>query len=608
MRSSSRGARGSRFQLGWLGWIACFAFCCSVSARALEAPALIPDDVGLCIDCDHLFDVSQRFLDSEFYVRLEQVPELKKLVDAFIRKPQKTGMFLASALNMTNQEFGNAMFHGRTMMGVWPGDFSNIEESRMLLIAETRDADFARQMVAALRANLDKSRRTDFELSSQNHAGRDYVLGRGTRGKQRFEVVLAQLDALVILSSSDSIMRRSLELASEPPDADGSVGNMPTYRAAMARLRTDAQVSVFVNPGPWTTLVDEQLAKLSGEPVDHFIRGIVGDAWKAADYWVSSANLEPNLSIESFMHFDSERLTDRLRTVGQTFGGASNFLRRVPPDAVIALSNHIDLRALVAMFLDVNNEQIDDARDLASNLFLGLDPIDDVLAHLGPDVGVYFVPSSPAGPPGELERVTGLQIRQPKIENGEPTVAQALDGALRTGLELGAVANDDVGGVDGEAAESSPPEITIETIDDVRVTTVTGFESLPEGDTLSYSVLPDYLLIGTSRDRVVKQANRQPSDEFLQQSRFRELLSARIGEPSHVLYFDGPALRSFLSSHEAELAKLLSRVRGQGNHEARSNLQVITDLAALGETILVAASLSDQGLAVSIGVSTDRAE
>lgn len=579
----------------------------AIGAQASDLAAFVPDDVGMTIEGAELYPAANRFLDSELYRRLSAVPALQKLLQSNLDRPRAVGNLLAAELGMSIDEFGNQLLGKQALLGVWPGKLDDVDPSRMLVLVETQDARFAARVTAKLNESFETA--LPGSTKKRDCAGLTYTLARVADGDKMFEVAFATVGVVNMLSGNEAILRKALELGAKQAQGFASLQESPSYAKAIARLKSDATVKIFVNPRPWDPTILKRLdpPKNKKTPDEELlVRRAASQAWQAAEYWAMSADLEPHFSLESFMHFDPETAPLQVRELGQMFSGKAEFLQHIPGDAALAFAGRIDLAHFAAMLYDSPQaermENLDQVREMSRGLFMGLDLFDDVIARLGPDVGFYMAPLDDApredGKKSPVEWVGAARMPRKPYAQGEPDLEAALDSGLRTAMMLSA-------SVENADQDEPVAQVVDSHKNGVKLTSLEGVEKLPSGLVATYGFADGFLFGGTTASAVGRCLGVAPQDSLANNPDYKRLANERLDEPGQVLFMNCRALRKILTTNPKFIVDFISNLRNRPRAEVEESLAIVTQLTELGETIVFASKIEDSGLAFSLDVSVE---
>ncbi|MGD9645900.1 MAG: hypothetical protein AB7U73_09315 [Pirellulales bacterium] len=627
----------------------------AVPCRAVDLAALVPDDVGMCFLARDLADHGGRFFGSELFRRLMAFEPAGEFLEEYANRPRLVGELLAGKLGIPRAEFGDKLFGQRSMLAIWPDEFRSAEDSRLLFLTETNDPEFTQRVVDAFCETLNQPG-VLVRAEDVSHAGARYSVRVIRRGERRLEICLAAVDNVFLLASGESLMRQALELRSKPQPAPRSLAAYAPYLAARQRHQADSPLSLIILPKRWLDLVTERLDDDDGQPYEAKAKQAVLDGWRVADYWVFAIRTGDRLSLESYLHFDPERRPDWLDQMARGPDEQATFLDHVPADAVVAYAGQLNVSEIGYLILvgaasgdGFKLGNLDDIRKATSGMMMGLDPIDDILPAMGPDVGFFISRTQPPNPvaasfpsdrnaerdkpddgnddeeddeddeddaerrqadsgsdldvkpPTWLEMVVGVRTNRRPAGDKRPEVETALDNGLRTMMILAA-------GAENAKRGQRTAQVAVTRLGDLKFTTLSGLEQMPSGMDLTYTFTDDFFVGGLSLGTVKRSASLSQADSLAAQPRFRRLLDDSAGQPGQLLYIDCLALRKMLAQDPDRLFQTFSPFREMTQAKAREAQDLIEQLLSLTDTFLLTARVEGTGLSISLAIDSPSPE
>jgi hypothetical protein len=558
-----------------------------------------------------------------------------KFFEEYVNRPRLIQFALAAKMGITPDELNRKLMGQRSLLAIWPEEFRSAEDSQLLFLTETNDADpgFAPKVIDAFCAALDQPG-VLVRADDVTYAGAEYRVRVIRRGDKRLEVCLAAVDDVFMLASGERLMRQALDIRAKQPEAGRSLAQLKPYIEARQRQQADTALSCIILPQRWLDLVTERLDDDEGEPsYEASAKKVVLDSWRVADYWVFAIRAGNRLSFESYLHFDPERKPEWLAEMAGSTPAATNFLDHVPADAVVAYSGLLDVPEIGHMMLigaasgdGIKLGNVEEMRQATRGLMMGLDPIDDILPAMGPDVGFFIsrtapLPPSPAvtdgaadedeaddndedkpaAKPTWLEMVVGVRTNPRPAGDKRPDVKMALDNGLRTTMVLAA-------GVENAKRGKNSAKVAVTRAGDIKLTTLSGLEQVPAGMDLTYTFVGDYFLGGLSLGTVRRSATLEQADSLAATPRFRRLFDDSIGPPGQLLYIDCLALRDMLGQDPDLLYQTFSPFREMTQEKAREAQKLVIQLLSLTDTLLLSARVEGTGLNISLAFDSPEPE
>ena len=600
-----------------------------VPARAVDLATLVPDDIGMCFEARDLPSQSKLFFNSELFRRLMEFSPTAEFLEDYVNRPRLIQVALAAKMGVSPDELNRKLMGKRSLLAIWPEQFRSAEDSQLLFLTETDDAgpQFARKLIDAFCDALDQPG-VLVRADDVAYAGAEYRVRVIRRGDKRLEVCLAAIDDVFVLASGETLIRQALDIRAKQPAAGASLAQLAPYVEARQRQQADTALCCIIFPQRWLDLVTDRLDDDEGEPsYEASAKKVVLDSWRVADYWVFAIRAGNRLSFESYLHFDPQRKPDWLEEMAGSTPGETNFLDHVPADAVVAYSGLLDVPEIGHLMLigaasgdGLKLGNLDEMRQATRGLMMGLDPIDDILPAMGPDVGFFVSRTAPLPPPSPvaaaddadasdkpaakptwLEMVVGVRANPRPAGDKRPDVKMALDNGLRTTMVLAA-------GVENAKRGKNSAKVAVTRAGDTKLTTLSGLEQVPSGMDLTYTFVGDYFLGGLSLGTVRRSATLQQADSLAATPRFRRLFDESVGPPGQLLYIDCLALRSMLAQDPDLLYQTFSPFREMTPEAARDAQKLVVQLLSLTDTLLLTARVEGTGLNISLAFDSPEPE
>lgn len=608
MRSSKAALAGC-----WGKFIAAFsvallAFGSAVQAEAPESlVSLVPSDAGVCVELNNLAEHGEQFQSGQFFRRLEAFPPVAEFTGEY-SKPFKLVLDrIANHLGETTESFLKKIFGQQVVLGAWPAaDGGSIDDSPGLILMDAQDADLLGRTIKLLSQGMPvEGEAAPPELT---HAGLPYHMRRTGEGESQKYVYMTALESIGILTNSETVMQSVLELYSGEETTVEGIDSLALYREARSRVPRESTITAFTSPKRWNSqellseIVDEGLA-----PSDHELRRLLNAVWQASSYSITGIQLGEEVRLSGFLHVDQQLLEDSQKQVLASLRGDATFMDRVPREAILAASGNIDIAALVQGMLaergDAEEGDLDAVRNLTRGMFLGLDLFDEVLPALGPQFGIYLVPEdTPEGEEGIAPAwVAGVQT-QATGEGDEPSVSEALQNGLKTLMNLAA------GFLKEQGQDPAEVRVTTTMVDGVAVTSLEGVKLWPEYVVATVAAADDFVMLGTSREAVIKSLRVEPQDSLGQCERFRKAMAAGLERPSQVIYIDCERMREVIENNGEAVVNTVVQTRRLDEDTARRSLDQLNGVIALADHLLAAVRFEDAGIAYGVTFTMDSVE
>ena len=321
---------------------------CVIADDDVAPLSLVSDRAAVCLEIPRIEANWLQFQRSQLMTRLKQFAPIERLlagagfqklaqVEEHVRRT--TGKTLSEQLLRTCSEALVVAIYipeGRSPQGV--------------LIAQARDADALRQTLQAW--SLLEPRH---ESQVKEHRGHPYT--RRAKSATSTEVVYyATFDRTVALSDQERLIHEVIELHASGVRkavvaADGARGlvDAPLYPANRSRLPGDAVAYLFVNTRMWDRVVDEAIAK---SPDARWIQPAVRQIAAVA----AALRLNDEVVIDLVVDVTGGPLPSGWRAfVAGTVGGG-DWSRRIPRDAILAVSSRMEIAPLIQGWLAISTD------------------------------------------------------------------------------------------------------------------------------------------------------------------------------------------------------------------------------------------------------------
>jgi len=570
---------------------------------------LVPDDVGLSIEIHRPLEAIDRLERSPLARRLRFLGPLNTWQSQYAPRLEAIGKFLGQRLSMDPRHLGNQLLGDHLVIAVWQ-DLREEEKSRErsaapfgrgMILFQARDAELL-EMAAAVLRGMGPSRPDGDGVQQRRHADVEYSVRTLRNGPHRAEICMATIGTIAIVTSDESLMRRSLDLHAGRPGA-GSLADSDDYQNAARRWSPQTTVKVFLEPRHWDDEVLEEVTRTIDEATqlnDELAAEVTADLWGASRYWCFSAKLSEPFVVDAYLSIDRSKLSEAGAVVLQSMTGEAEFARRVPASAVLAFAGRIDIKQMASLLFSAGEEEdeprIENLRTAAQADLLGLDLFDEVLTLMGPDTGSFLIPAKSGGPPNWA---MGVRTRSRDADDPRPGVQEALDNGLRQAMTA-AVAE--------AAKRGTQGRVEISEVGTTRFTELVGLDTsewrLPE----VYAFQDDYFYVGDAPETILQSIELSTEQSLAESAQVKRLLSPLVDAPSQLLYVDSAGLRRLLDGKPEALIRIFTTLQPVDPAALRSNLTALVPLIGLADRLVVAAQVDNEGVALSFGLEIVSAE
>lgn len=565
--------------------------------------ALVPADVGLCIETDRLAEHVARFTSGPLFDRLAHFPPLTHWVGQNGAKIGMAQSEFRKRLGASPAEVCTGILGGRTLFAVWPPSGENTDGPALLLV-EVQDRGLLKRVLdhfVALQRDVGKWKNT----STLEHAGLQCQVHVFTAEENRRQLYLTAVDDLAIAANDESLIRDALALTASAEGPRGALASLPGYAAAGQRLSPQTAVRLFVNPRPWDAGLLADWKRKPPESQDAQFQKFVIDTWKATDYLVAGLELGSQARLESFAAWRTADLPPAVREAAESVSGGAAFAERIPSDALAAVAGRIDWGRLVWRFALPRRSADQTGDERGDEVVPGISGdwlLPASLAHgVGPDFGAYLA-LHPAEAAGEHESrlpvdfVAGLQTRPLEPGDGRPSLAKLAEPVVHSLLTSTVAATN---------AQTAHPAASLESIelDGIAMTTVAGLRgprSRPSA--AAYAVVGDDFWLASSPAALRRAVGWSAADSLAAAAPFE-----RIKSPSHLFYVDLKGIRQLLASSPG-VVEFLATSKGLDRDAARRSFRELLAIGELADVVSAAARLDETGVAAALSIAANRSQ
>jgi hypothetical protein len=576
---------------------------------------LVGPDAGLCVEIPRLEETVTAFERGEFFQRLQRS---RIFADWQSGKEYRHARGIVTVIeNFTGKsfrQFFHDMFGRAVVVAVYaePG-----QQMSAIMLTETSSREALEGVIEGW--NRAEPQQTDaIEFAGQTYYRRT-CSANGGPGK--LVLFYCKLDRTLMLTDREEWIRRSLTLA-RATDPNESLLGLPAYQAARKSLQGNEAARAYVNPRAWDGVLgftDAQSSRSSapaGKSSAHPTSGTttaapqptalakaLEGAWRRCEWLALGLQVDRGIVVEAVARYSMDGITDRGRQWIRSMSGPADFLRLVPPDAMVVVAGRQAFGDLLKQLAPRNEAgALDSLRQVSRGLLLGLDPFEDVLPAFRENFGAYLVPRKDSKP-DELPLDGLVAAELPPAEaiiaprtgattsERQPSFRDALDNGLNIGLNLGAA-------YFNMRSTGKPAVVRTESSGPARTRWIDSLGPYQP----AYSLTSRFLVFATS-----PQAVRQ----FLS----REVSSAPGGGPptiaalakryfpteNQVIYIDTAAIRRFLVEHGRELVQHATRVRSISTGDANEVLTHFLDVASLFDSVFAAGRISEGSARLVVG-------
>lgn len=564
----------------------------AVAAEDVAPTQLVSDSAAVCLEVPHFEATWSKLQNSRLLERLREFPPVQRFlagtgfqkwnqIQAHVR--QSTGKSLSDHLLGS---FGESI-----VVAIYLPDGRPPEG---VLIGRARDAATLTQALQ-MWAQLDPQH----ESKSKVHLGQSYI--RRAKSANSSDVVYYTVfDRTIAISDQEGQIQRVIELhaATSRKVARSSLkplGDLPLFRSSRELQPRDAAAFLFLNTRVWDKVLDGELQK-SAE----------GKWLQSAFHQIAAVTVSLRLDEEVVVDIAADLRGAAMAPVWKRFvAGASSrggdWQRRIPAEAIMAISSRMETGPLVQAWLalnpDVRTEEFSRGRNFLKSLLLDRDLFTDVLPNTLRDWSISLISVDAAvseSSPVDLVGQVSLNSAQP---GAEVPLDRSLDNALQFGMNLLSGMLSHQRGTSGGlvVVKSTTSEAGVErTLDGLKVWSP------------GYRVSPQQLMVATSASALARV--QTPAAAAVRDSRLAACERRYFHSASQLVWLDAVRLRSILTTHSNWIAGQLEPASQDGRDRVLQHLSKLTEAATVVDAAFVAAKFDEDSVHFVFGAALDRSE
>lgn len=562
-----------------------------------ELRALIREDAALIVEVQDLEKQISLAKESEFVRRLKSSELHRTWIESrAFQNLTKSRTSIEKATKKPFEQLASELFGSAVVVALFRTGAGG--QCSAVLLTEADSVDV-----------LDESIRLWNEAETQesttlNHAGRNYVRRSRIRSDKEPELLYyAKLGRVFVLSDKEDLVRPVLELDAHrnSPGAAAavrSIADSDQFQRSQSAIEQKPAAIAYINPRAW----DEHFPLSENSSREE---RAIGQAWRRLDAVSLGFNLDQGPVFELHALYSPAGLTDEWRHSISRMQGRAEFLTRIPSDAVIAFAGRHDLPSLArlvaaAASAETDPEHWDSFRQVSRGLLLGLDLFDDVLPRFAPNYGGYGVAGNlqqtPETPP--LDLLVAFNI--PDAEhpaNSRPSLRDALDNGLNTGLNLAAAYLNSAGA-------KVPVVVKSEKQTGGVLRWIEKLGPLRPG----YALTGSHLAFATDAKLAERFVNALPTEEFARNPRLAHAVTRYFPNENQVAFVDVAALRILVANWQKQLNAPSRASESIPADDIAARVKRFLDVAGLVDSAFAAGHIAPDHVRLIIGGVVDPAD
>jgi hypothetical protein len=445
----------------------------------------MPQGVAAVAVLEDLDGFISRIEQSEAVKRLRKAKLLNAAVEAEVfRRWTEFDKVMQSKIGVGVDVLRRDVFGLSVALGYCPKGSEGRNETGLFLV-RARSAERLDELLQSL------FRLHGAEPPRRSHKGVEYWTSKEGERKQ----FLLTLGPIGLLTDDEEAVRRVIQTAKGDP----SWATDPVFTLMRKSTPTGALVSVYVI----ARNLDPALKDKPGPtPAEARIQETAESLWRSVDWASWTLQLESELSMGLHASIDPAKLP---KSMTQVAAASTNPIpTQGLANAVGSLAANVDLAWVAELLGQVAVES--DPKGAAEggrfvrSLFMGVDPMKDLVPHVGPRFGLSILENGDKLP-GAVAAVELRNVKSPgSLVEPDELVEQALRfAALVLAFEAGKNTGDEW-------------KLRMEAVDGARVHVATGGKSLPEGFEPCFTVHNGWVLFATSPDAVKRAMTSKTRD------------------------------------------------------------------------------------------------
>lgn len=401
-----------------------------------------------------------------------------------------------------------------------------------------------------------------------------------TRQHRSETTVLTTIGPILAIAQNASPIEGILDRVGKP--TSGSVLASERFVRARAETPKDAAALAYFNPQAWDGTLPE--------PRDDEGRFVLG-VFRRVETVVATLRTGDGLVLDAIVRYDETGSDERWQRYVERIDGTSEFLDCVPRRALYVAVGRVDLAEIGRVIYEEALSEEDRRRAdpwrrfVERRVLLGLDPINGLLATIGPEWGAYVVPRDqmvPGASPVEGLVAVGLPTGDPGSD--AETARRALDDLLTDGLELWVAVHN---------STRAERRAKVRTRDE-NGTTLRWIEGIGPYRP-SFALTPRFLVLTSTPDIVPEFVSPDEDARLVDTPAFEAMRKRYFPEANQLVYLQVPEVRRFVEEHRDFLLRELGRADGD------TRTVRLDEILGLVDAVFLAGSIDGSHVRLVIG-------
>lgn len=353
------------------------------AAESFSTLDLVSRDAALCLEIPRLDETWTMLESSPLLDRIRAIPAYQRLLESSgfqqFRAIQdhvarQTGKTLTSQLR--------ALFGKSLVLAIY---VPATGKPQGILLGEANDS-------AAIETALNTLNKLEPNevISTKSHRGHRYQQ-RKKQANSSDSTFLATHDRWFAISDNETLIQdvidRFITATTQNSTIHGTLRQSSLFKQNRQRLKPDSAAYLYVNARPWDRGLEEA-SRNDHDPINP------AAIWKHVSAVSAALQLDRGVVCESIVELDTSRLPAGWSQFVATAAVEPAWNRRIPADALLAVSGHLEIAPLIRHLLNQvaakDQAELAKNRRIAQSLLGGHELLDAVLPTLAHDFCAYI--------------------------------------------------------------------------------------------------------------------------------------------------------------------------------------------------------------------------
>jgi hypothetical protein len=365
------------------------------------------------------------------------------------------------------------------------------------------------------------------------------------------------------------------------PTAAGTLSQSAAYSRNRQRFAGQKAAHLYVNARAWDRAL-EATPHNGKDPINP------SEVWKHVSAVSAALQIDDGLVCDAVVELDTSRLPSGWSQFVALSASEPSWARRVPADALLAVSGHLELTPLVQFFLkQVPNHdlaELDKNRRIAESILGGNELLTAVLPALGRNFcGHLLLRKDDSANSTKVEGAVAFTMSASEDAKLLPGITQGLETSLNLLAAFFSAKGPDVVTVQTEHSNSR------------QLQWLSAAAPIP----VAFGQRGNMLVAGSSKDRVLASFDlREKGNE---RSRLVDHAQRYFPHANQLIWLDASQIRQVLDRDGADIARFFNH----GSSAESTRLEHIHQLSGLVDSLFIAGRIESDHLRVTFGGGLD---